>query len=198
VDKELRRSGSSYLLRRWKHFNLSAKSEAARSGGMNEETTMIRRDYPETVIEVVDADMRFKPAALQAVRRFAESHPWRGSLEERKVKFLVLNRALAKAYGVEEPTLHFGRMDGGSSGGSYYVPALHRITLVGRLSVVTFLHEFGHARGMGERGACRWSINIFRRCFPREYARLVGRGHMLIAPASVSRDSSRVTRPEGK
>jgi hypothetical protein len=165
---------------------------------MNERTTMIRRDYPETVLEVVDADMRFKPAALRAVRRFAQSNPWRGSLDERKQELSTLNRALATAYGIDEPTLHFGRIDGSSSGGSYYVPPLHQITLVGKLSVVTYLHEFAHARGMGERGACRWSINLFRRVFPRQYARLVGRGHMLIAPASVSRDNGRATRPEGK
>ncbi len=165
---------------------------------MNEETTMIRRDYPETVLEVVDADMRFKPAALRAVRRFAEANPWRGSLRERKQKFATLNRALAEAYGIEEPALHFGRMDGGSSGGSYFVPALHQITLVGKLSVVTFLHEFGHARGMGERGACKWSINLFRRVFPQQYSRLVGRAHMLIRPASIERRNTRALQREQK
>lgn len=159
---------------------------------------MIRRDYPETVLEVVDADMRFRPAALRAVRRFAQSNPWRGSLDERKRKFTTLNRALARAFGIEEPTLHFGRMDGGSSGGSYFVPALHQITLVGKLSVVTYLHEFAHARRLSERGACSWSINIFRRCFPREYARLVGRGHMLIKPASISRNNGQSAKTESK
>ena len=64
---------------------------------------MIRRDYPETVLEVVDQSMRFKPAALRAVRRFAESQPWRGSLDERKEKFLAVNRALAEAYEIAEP-----------------------------------------------------------------------------------------------
>ena len=51
---------------------------------------------------------------------------------------------------------------------------------VGRLSVVTFLHEFGHALGYGERGACRWSINLFRRCFPRSFARCRQAGHTLV------------------
>lgn len=159
---------------------------------------MIRRDYPETVIEVVDATMRFKPAALRAVRCFAQSSPWRGSLDERKEKFLTLNLALAEAYCIAEPDLRFGCIDGSSSGDSHYIPARRCIVLVGKLSVVTFLHEFAHARGMGERNACRWSINLFRRCFPRQYARLVGRGHMLIRPASISRDNQRSERTESK
>jgi len=59
-------------------------------------------------------------------------------------------------------------------------------------TVITYLHEFAHALlrqgyggqlssvalrakedalGHGERGACRWSINLFRRVFPAQYAR---------------------------
>ena len=148
--------------------------------------TITQMDYPETVIEVIDDDMRFKASALRAVQRFASSHPWRGSLDERKKRFRGLNQSLAAAYGIPEPELEFGEIDGSSSGSSHYIPALHRIVLVGKLSVVTFLHEFAHARGMGERGACRWSINIFRRCFPRQYARLLHRGHTLIAPQSLT------------
>lgn len=154
--------------------------------------------YPETVLEVIDDSMRFKASALRAVRAFAKSKPWRGSLDERKVKFSTLNKALAEAYGIQVPDIQFGIIDGSSSGGSHYIPSQHRIVLVGRLSVVTFLHEFGHARSKGERSACRWSINLFRRLFPRQFARLVGQGHMLISPASVSRNDIRGPRPEGK
>jgi hypothetical protein len=63
--------------------------------------------------------------------------------------------------------------------GSYY-PTLHIITMFGKLSVVTYLHEFGHARGYGERKACRFSINIFRRVWPRLFARCRHERHMLV------------------
>ncbi len=159
---------------------------------------MTRGNYPETVIEVLDEGARFNSAALRAVRRFAASNPWRGAMDERKEKFRDLNRSLAAAYGVPEPELRFDMIDGSSSEASHYIPALHQIVLVGKLSVVTYLHEFAHARGMGERSACRWSINLFRRVFPRQYARLVGRGHMLIRPASITRNDGRTTRTEGK
>ena len=144
------------------------------------------RNYPTTVLELVDEQMQFKASALRAVKRFAELSPWRGSLDERKEKFRGLNKSLADAYGIPEPDLQFEMIDGSSSGSSHYIRALHRIVLEGKLSVVTFLHEFAHARGKGEQGACRWSINLFRRCFPRQYSRLVGRGHMLIKPSDVA------------
>lgn len=159
---------------------------------------MSRWGYPETVLDVIDDSMRFDAAVMRAVRRFADLKPWTGSRAVRKSKFQALNRALAEAYGIVEPDLHFEQIDGGSSGGSHYIRGQHRIVLVGRLSVVTYLHEFAHARGMGERGACRWSINLFRQCFPSQYARLVGRGHMLIAPATITRGIGRAGRSEGK
>jgi hypothetical protein len=69
---------------------------------------------------------------------------------------------------------------GTHSGASNYRPACHTITLTGKLSVLTYLHEFAHARGADERQACRWSINLFRRCFPRSFARCRAVGHTLV------------------
>ena len=48
------------------------------------------------------------------------------------------------------------------------------------LSVLAYLHEFAHARGADERQACHWSINLFRRCFPRSFARCRAVGHTLV------------------
>ena len=145
----------------------------------------MRSDYPETVLEVLDDEMRFRPATLRAVQAFAFSKPWRGSLEKRKKKFLTLNHDLASSCDIPEPDLRFERIDGTSSKGSYYQPNAHRIVMTGKLSVVTYLHEFGHALGKDEVDACRWSVNLFRRCFPRQFSRLVHRGHTLIRPADV-------------
>ena len=144
-------------------------------------------NYPETVIEVIDAEMRFRPATLRAVEAFASSKPWSGSLFERKEKFIKVNHDLAAAYGAPKPELHFEQIDGTSSGSSYYLPKMHRIVLSGRLSVVTYLHEFAHALGKDEADACKWSINLFRQCFPRQFSRLIHRGHMLIRPTDVGR-----------
>ena len=78
------------------------------------EGELIVRDteYPETVVEILDDALHFNPAALQAVREFRETGPWRGSLGERKNKFRRLNRRLSSAYNIVEPDLIFGRIDG--------------------------------------------------------------------------------------
>lgn len=141
-----------------------------------------RNDYPRTVAEVLDPSMKFRPAALRAVKRFARRRPWAGTVEERQVKFRDLNKELAEAYEIPEPQLVFGKLDGSDSGRSCYIPAMNAIILSGKLSVVTMLHEWGHTRGMGERAACRWSVNLFKRCFPKSFSRCRFERHMLRAP----------------
>lgn len=144
-------------------------------------------DYPATVNEILDPDLQFTPALLRAVRAFANSRPWTGSLNERKEKFRLLNRALAETCGVAVPDLRFQALDGASSGRSHYTPADHRITLMGKLSVVTFLHEWRHAwqyvkwGRCSERDACWWSINLFRTVWPAQYRRLDHSNHMLVS-----------------
>ena len=147
---------------------------------------MVRRNYPEAVIEVLDDDIQYPPAVTDAVKGFAETNPWKGSQNSRRKKFQQVNRDLARACSIEEPTLNFGLLDGSSSGSSFYSPSDHRIVLTGKLSVVTFLHEFAHALGHDERKACRWSINLFRKCFPRQYSRLIHVGHTLVRPEDIS------------
>ena len=95
------------------------------------------RDYPSTVLEVVDNDMRFRPDALKAVRAFAASNPWKGPVAQRKQKFRGLNECLAVAYGIRDPELLFDCIDGSHSGASHYIPVQHRIVMLGKLSVVT-------------------------------------------------------------
>jgi hypothetical protein len=56
--------------------------------------------YPATVNEVLSPQMKFKPAALRAVRAFARNRPWSGSIESRKSKFRRLNHDLSLAYGI--------------------------------------------------------------------------------------------------
>jgi hypothetical protein len=132
-----------------------------------------RRNYPATVVEVLDAGARYRPDALRAVRASAREKPWRGSERERRAKFRRLHAALCAAYGAH-PGLTFSPAQPAA-----YWPGLDVITLP-TLSVVTYLHEFAHARGSDERRACRWSINLFRRCFPRSFARCRQVRHMLI------------------
>ena len=144
---------------------------------------MPRTGYPETVAECLNGEMKFRRGVVGAVKTFKRAGPWRGTLATRKRKFRRLNKALADVYAVPVPELRFEGIDGSFSGASSCLrgeanrPAV--ITMCGKLSVVTYLHEFAHALGRDERGACKWSVNLFRRVFPRQYARLHADGHTL-------------------
>lgn len=138
-----------------------------------------RANYPATVAEVLVDGKKYKDDTLRALKAFRRIKPWRGSDEEKRVKFVNLNAALAGIYDIAEPKLVFVP----SSGSSYYCPHSNELVMVGKWSVVTFLHEFGHARGFDERRTCRWSINLFRRIFPKSFARCEQVGHMLLKPS---------------
>ena len=136
-------------------------------------------DYPQSIDGLIDANMVFPAAVMEAVEAFAGSKPWRGDLETRRMKFQKLNADLATATGVTSPTLTFSGNDHGDSGNSCYSRELNVIGLDGKLSVITFLHEWGHViHGSSEVDACRWSLNLFQRCFPWSWARLRFEGHM--------------------
>ncbi len=137
-------------------------------------------DYPRSVEEVLDESMTFNLLALRAVQAFARSRPWHGTLDERHQKFRKLHDDLCQAYRLDpKPRLVFGNDHRTCSGKSCFIPSMNTIVLRGRLSVVTHLHEFRHACGKGEREACRWSINMFRRCFPKSWSQVRFDGHLI-------------------
>lgn len=134
--------------------------------------------YPKTVDECLDPKMRFKRATLAAMRRFARSKPWRGDEFDKLCKLTALHWSLCRVY---EVNTGLARYEGdGPSFDSSFDSGRDVIELRGRLSVVTYLHEFAHALGKDEPGACRWSINLFRRFFPKSFARLRSVGHTLV------------------
>lgn len=139
--------------------------------------------YRGTVAELIDPHVKFKPAALAALRLFRRSRPWRGSVDERHQKFRLLHEALCQVYSLTpQPRLIFGNDHVSCSGRSCFIPSMNVVILRGRLSVTTYLHELAHCRGMNERGAVAFSINLFRRVWPQQFARCTHDRHMLRAP----------------
>ncbi len=135
-------------------------------------------DYPPSLPAALGYPLAFRPSTLRAVHTFASSKPWRGSLQERQKKFQQLHAALCQIYGVN-PTLVFLGDGIGDSGLSNFQARTNVITLIGRLSVITFLHEWGHVlKGRSEFEACRWSLQLFKRFFPKSFARLRWEGHV--------------------
>ena len=135
-------------------------------------------DYPTNGAEILEPQLKFRDETIEAASRFKHTGPWSGTMDERMSKFRHFHTALCQIYS-KQTKLHFGLIDGGCSGSSYYRPIDDVIVLRGKLSVVTYLHEFAHAMGRDERGAVRWSICLFKQVFPEEFSRCEFHGHML-------------------
>lgn len=147
-------------------------------------TVALGFDYPSSLDEVIK-DVSYKKETLAAVRRFKRSNPWKGTFPVRLRKFVRLHSDLCDIYGVDvELCIDPSILEDSHSGRSNFNPALNAITLHGKLSVLTFLHEWGHVlKGYSEYKACVWSVNLFRRVFPDNFDRLRNnaRGHFLAA-----------------
>jgi hypothetical protein len=136
--------------------------------------------YPQTVKEVIK-NVKYNKECITALKAYKEMKPWRGSEEERIWKMKTLHWNLNLAY---RRTTKLQFVGGDQS--SYYEPGEDLITIVGNPSVITYLHEYAHALyGASEKQACRWSINLFRKIFPRSYRNLKPVGHMLRRQANV-------------
>lgn len=160
---------------------------------------------PRTVADVLDDNATFEPAALAAARQLARAKPWRGSVTERLAKFNTAVTNLSAAYSLPPlAVVREGESDGPIAG---RIDPQRRLIVYPAdtewLSVVTLLHLFSAVRGLNTFGRFRWSINLFRRCFPISYSRCVQVGPYLIKPeraaevrASIAIHSS--PRPDGQ
>lgn len=156
---------------------------AERLHELREATRKVPKDepYPETVAESIDDEMKYRLGVTKAMKRYAKSKPWGGTFEDRCGKLATLFTELACEYGLAVPTLLIYTGIGHSY--SYSEGAIRLDAKSGYgPSVLSALHEFGHYLGKGEKGTCKWSINLFKRHFPNSYSKLVPNGHMLMAP----------------
>jgi len=131
----------------------------------------------------------YKPEVLAALREFRAAKPWRGVVEERKLKFTTLHAKLCDAYG-SQWTLNLDAIapiEGLHSDGRIR-SASREIILVGKLSVVTYLFAF--AAAVVFNGDCvkarEWSTNLYRRIFPRSAARMHYVNGFIIKPNNLN------------
>ena len=145
-------------------------------------------NYPATVAEVI-GEVDYKIEVYAAAKAASNSYMWRGTVAERKVKFQTLHNNLTAIYG-KTTKLKFMGLDSdveARHGNGCYNPATDTITLINKLSVITYLHEFAHAMfGSDENVACSWSINLFRICWPVSFSKLVANGHMMVQADSIA------------
>jgi len=138
---------------------------------------MSRKDeYPETIQEVIK-DRKYKREVLKAMRKFKKTKPFRGSFPKRRAKHAKLFFELCAVYEISL-NLMLPTRDG-QEGSGFYSHYQRSVRIGGKLSVVTLFHEFAHALGKDEKGACSWSLNLFKRFFPKSFERGFADGHCL-------------------
>lgn len=139
-------------------------------------------------------ELEFRPEAIAVIKKFRdEKKPFQprqyspGAVDEKKEKWKWFVKEMSRAYNLNPaPMVTFGTFSEdswsrpGSSGNddsgrsSAYYTTTNTLFFTGRFSLVTLLHEFGHARGFDERDTIIWSINLGLRYFPVTFNRLLG------------------------
>jgi hypothetical protein len=131
-------------------------------------------------------------AARAAVKAFRDSKPWRGTGQERLKKFETLHRGLCRAFDCE--TILDGAVAVESTAPSFDStsdPRRNRITLKGRLSVVTYLWAFIRCTGQPTWAALAKAKAIFKHFFPRSFARCKEVNGMLVRLEDLDRPEYR-------
>lgn len=117
---------------------------------------------------------------LEKAREIAEKLKnlsyWKGRIRERKQAFLMLNRAFNDTF-KRDIVLRFAIpkrfKEWQPSGMSQYVPPpIDAIVLSGRLSMVTFLHEYAHALGCNQKESQEFALGVFKSVFPDKWAKI--------------------------
>ena len=123
--------------------------------------------------------MELNPDLVSILNLWKRDHPFRGSISERQLKFQKLHSMLNNLY-QKTYTLEFGPITpeseskpGSSAGVSWVNSATKTLHIEGRLSVITFLHEWGHVLfGHTETSAQDFAWIHFKECFPVSASRL--------------------------
>jgi len=146
--------------------------------------------YPETVEEVLDDEIKYRRGVIPALKGWKSLKLWGSKTNQMRLDgLIVLAEQLASLYDIAVPTVVVDGIDLDAiirdtkmnpSDSSSYSPGSHTITMRGNLSIITFLHEFGHALGKNEKKTCRWSINLFKKVFPKQYNKLDHKQHTLV------------------
>lgn len=127
------------------------------------------------------------------LRELKKSGAWRGTVDERKQKFIDTHSKLNALYG-KNIKLEFidisAQWDNvsGASGNSAYIPPLNTLFMVRKLSVVTFIQMWLRALGIDPCTASEHSERLFKELFPLSASKLVNVNGILIKVEPQSND----------
>jgi len=128
--------------------------------------------YPTKEEILAEPTLEYNEVVIDILKTFKRKWQICSISEER---FYVL-KEMAKDIGVQyekNPVVELGTL-------YCYQPSVNTIVLGPEPSIISTLHELGHAIfGASEKDACRFSVHLFRMIFPKAYDRLQWDGHML-------------------
>lgn len=119
-----------------------------------------------------------KNELVLALVELRNMRPWSGTIVQQKEKYVWIFRKMCSIYNLTGYKIAFNlpksRLNFHSSGSSHYVPRRKTIVLEGRLSIITFLHEFGHIFYRDENKAQQFAIGLFKEIFYEKFISLTG------------------------
>jgi len=121
-----------------------------------------------------------RPAVIREVKEWKRAL-WRevksgDRLEDKFQALKILIEKISDHYEKGRPLVSFKpTLQGGT-----HNPATHEIIIGKELSIITALHELAHFLfGADEEKACRWSVWLFKKTFPKAFSQLEWEGHLL-------------------
>lgn len=122
---------------------------------------------------LVAEEVPYPDAIIVAMKLFKREHRiGREPAPARLAGMQTATNVIMTAYNAEPIELRMQNIDGGESAHSFYQQQGRYVLLTGKLSVVTWLHELGHALGYDEEQARKWSICLFKKIYPISFERL--------------------------
>lgn len=131
--------------------------------------------------QLVNLNLAFDAAVIDAIGELAESRIWRISRDwDERIASLAecVAKMSAGELGKQWQLVHVGSKRGLSSGAINH--RLHRITISGRLSVVTVLFWYAQACKKTNLESMVFAVTLFKRFFPRSFARCKLIGGMIV------------------
>jgi hypothetical protein len=127
----------------------------------------------------MEEDMEYKMKTILAVLAFKKDYPYKYGMERR---FDGLNELIQRLNNIYSKDTRLAWENNGDehSYESVYIPLYDLIIMKGKLSIITFLHEYAHALGMDEKNAKGWSVSLFETCYPKAMKNLKHSKSLLI------------------
>ena len=138
-------------------------------------------------------DIKFRKGVTKAADKFKESKPFKGTRFERLAKLDAFHRGLCKVYEVVDVPIRITLK--GMQKGWHVSDTDSGLIVAGtpKPAVWSYLYAFSELvfDECKYKNRVRWSLNLYRRMFPKMFEKLVPTGNMLLAFIDADESPSR-------